>query len=391
MKKLFNTEFSITQFLFWGCYCGVASFASAFLLSRGFDNTTIGTVISSGSLLSIIMGPLIADFADKHRQYSGMKILAYIFAFMLVILFPILFIKEGRMILSVSFCISLAIINATISNINALSFELEETGNKINYGFGRAMGSLGYALVSLFLGGLILRFGSDTVIIFCIVLSLSLSLIMTLTDRHYRKCAVKEKDREKTLPVSTGEFFRNNKSLILFCLFASLVYFMSNVLNTYMYQAVIAVGGDSSDMGRIFSIMAFVEIPVLFIFDRLRKRFSLESLMIFATFNYVIKSLFFLSGNIAFFYVGQLFQMTSYAIFMPSIIVYISSNTARNEAVRGQAVYNTFNCIMGIIAQFAGGIILDHFGVRILLYLSVCVTLFGSLMTVIYLFKRKAV
>ncbi len=46
-----------------------------------------------------------------------------------------------------------------------------------------------------------------------------------------------------------------------------------------MLQVVENVGGTSEDMGRILSIMAFLEIPPLFLFERINRRVSCKTLL----------------------------------------------------------------------------------------------------------------
>ena len=391
MKKPFNFAFRLIQFFFWSSSCAITSYVSVFLLPKGYDNTAIGSIISLGLLISILFGPIIATIADNSKNSTLMTVMAEVFIILMVLLFPTLFIKEKNILLSILFCLSIAISYATIANVNALCFILEETGEKIRYGFGRAMGSLGYAVTSAVLGIAILRLGNNIIIISSIVVLFIMTVILLITDNNYRKVLRKANKTIKEKTVTTKEFFKNNKTLIVTLFFLATIFFFSNALNnSYMFQVVSSIGGTSEDMGLIFSIMALMEIPAMFIFDKLIEKIPLKSLMVFSAVTFLIKNAFFFSKNIAFFYIAQIFQATSFAIMMPAIVVYINSKTTKPEAVRGQAIFNTFNAVVGILASFIGGLILDNLGVRQLLYIGYAISLLGVILS-IYRLKKKSV
>ena len=67
------------------------------------------------------------------------------------------------------------------------------------------------------------------------------------------------------------------------------IYFSNAVLNSFMLQIVNDVGGTSEDMGRVLSLMAFLEIPALFFFDNVRARFSCGSILKVAAVSFGVK------------------------------------------------------------------------------------------------------
>ena len=50
---------------YWAAAAGVMSFASAFLLAKGFAPSMVGVLLASGNLLSCALQPLLADRADR--------------------------------------------------------------------------------------------------------------------------------------------------------------------------------------------------------------------------------------------------------------------------------------------------------------------------------------
>ena len=58
------------QTFFWMCYASVMGFASMFLLDRGFDNSRVGILIAAAGLLSALLQPVIAAYADRPGSLS---------------------------------------------------------------------------------------------------------------------------------------------------------------------------------------------------------------------------------------------------------------------------------------------------------------------------------
>ena len=49
MKRIFNIEYSGIHASYWMAYAVISGFASAFLLDKGYTNSQIGIIISTGS------------------------------------------------------------------------------------------------------------------------------------------------------------------------------------------------------------------------------------------------------------------------------------------------------------------------------------------------------
>lgn len=67
------------------------------------------------------------------------------------------------------------------------------------------------------------------------------------------------------------QFVKRNKLFLIASLGVGGIFFSNAVFNSFMLQIVEGVGGNSEDMGRVFSLMAFCEIPPMFFFSRVHK------------------------------------------------------------------------------------------------------------------------
>ncbi|MDO4745792.1 MAG: MFS transporter, partial [Bacillota bacterium] len=70
MKKLLNVEYSCIHGTYWMFYGVVSSFASVFLLAKGFSNWNIGVTLAVANVLAVILQPVVADVADRAKKLS---------------------------------------------------------------------------------------------------------------------------------------------------------------------------------------------------------------------------------------------------------------------------------------------------------------------------------
>ena len=52
MKKTLTFQYTFHQIAYWATAAGVVSFATAFLLQKGFEASVIGVLLAAGNLLS---------------------------------------------------------------------------------------------------------------------------------------------------------------------------------------------------------------------------------------------------------------------------------------------------------------------------------------------------
>ena len=65
MKKNLTFRYTLQQCAYWAAAAGVVSFATAFLLEKGFAASHIGVLLAAGNLLSCAFQPFLADRADR--------------------------------------------------------------------------------------------------------------------------------------------------------------------------------------------------------------------------------------------------------------------------------------------------------------------------------------
>ena len=391
-----------------GMYYGVAgSFASAFLLARGYSNAEIGIILAVGNILAVFLQPLIADLADRSKKLSLIGV-TQLSAVLLMVLTGLLFVmKQKSAALWVVYMFIMAWMTTLQPLFNSLAFKLEETGVHINFGACRSVGSLAYAVLCAFLGTLVEAKGVGV-----LPLSGEIVLLMLLASIWVTKTQFDRMVGEKTgkqavsvlgecgqVPVADAEeaeeinlalFVKRNKLFVVLNLAVIGVFFSNSILNNFMLQVVEGVGGTSEDMGRIFSVMAFLEIPALFFFDKIKERFSCQLILKFAAICFTLKVLLiYLAESVTMIYVAHLLQTLSFGLFLPAMVSFIGEVMAKGEAVKGQALYTVMTTASSMLASVLGGIMLDVSGPGFMLLVSTIVTGLGALVLVLIVDRIK--
>ena len=223
-------------------------------------------------------------------------------------------------------------------------------------------------------------------------LTAALLLALFLVVRHFgmagqgtAKTTVRAAEPAETIEnITLIDFIRDNKVFTLMQLGIAAIYFQNSVLNNFMLQIVESVGGTSEDMGRVLAVMAFLEIPALFFFDRIRRWFCCQTLLKVAAIGFTVKILLiFVAKDITLIYAAHLLQPFSFALFLPAMVAFTDEIMRRGEAVKGQACYTMMITASSIIASIAGGVLLDTAGAKMMLLVATILTGVGAAMVVL--------
>ena len=407
MGKLLNIKYGCIHGTYWMYYGVAGSFASAFLLARGYSNAEIGIILAVGNILAVFLQPLIADLADRSKKLSLIGV-TQLSAVLLMVLTGLLFVmKQKSAALWVVYMLIMAWMTTLQPLFNSLAFKLEETGVHINFGACRSVGSLAYAVLCAFLGTLVEAKGVGVLPlsgeIVLLMLLASLWVTKTQFDRMVGEKTGKQAvsvlgecghvpaaDAEEAEEINLALFVKRNKLFVVLNLAVIGVFFSNSILNNFMLQVVEGVGGTSEDMGRIFSVMAFLEIPALFFFDKIKERFSCQLILKFAAICFTLKVLLiYLAESVTMIYVAHLLQTLSFGLFLPAMVSFIGEVMAKGEAVKGQALYTVMTTASSMLASVLGGIMLDVSGPGFMLLVSTIVTGLGALVLVLIVDRIK--
>lgn len=381
-------------------YGVISSFASVFLLAKGFSNWNIGITLAVANVLAVILQPITADIADRAKRLSIIGISEILTVLMMVVTAGLFVISGSMMGLALVFILLIAWHTVLQPLFNTLTFIIEEAGVHINFGIARSMGSLAYAALVAVLGTIVERRGIMALPVTGEVILMMLLLSLVLTKRSYDKAPGKAPQGELCEAEATAlceeesinlvQFCKRNKVFFLLNIGVIGLYFSNSILNNYMMQIVDVVGGTSEDMGRILSVMAFCEIPTMVCFDWLRQKFSCQLMMKIASLGFALKiALCWLANSVTMIFMAQFVQLISFALFLPAMVHFIDEIMSRGEAVKGQALFTTMITVTTVVSSLAGGAILDISGAKTLTFIATLATAAGAAVIIATVDKIK--
>ena len=371
-------------------YGVISSFSSAFLLDKGYTNSEIGIILAAASVISVFLQPALADIADRSKKLDVIGVSEISTVMMMVFGIGLFIFQRKSVALWVVYVLLMAWELALQPIFNSFARKLAEGGTKINFGICRAGGSMGYAIFTTFLGSFVEKYGTGILPGTGMTVMAILLALLLLCQRTFRRSVsenYQERIREDAVsyPEEPAEdidlktFVKKNRLFIVLSFFILILFFQNAILNNFMYQIVEGVGGDSGDLGRVYGVMAGLEVPALFFFDNIHKRFSCSTLLKVASIAFALKLItMFMADSVAMIYAAHFFHIFSFPLFLPAIVQFINEIMEKGEAVRGQAVYTTAITIASIFASILGGMILDASGPKLMLLVSVVLTVIGA-------------
>ena len=178
---------------------------------------------------------------------------------------------------------------------------------------------------------------------------------------------------------------------MIFVVGVILVFFTHTIINNFFIQVITPIDGTESQMGIAVFIAAIVELPAMAMFNVMRKKIDCSTLLKISVIIFGLKHLLtFLATNVFMVYVAQVLQIGAYAIFIPASVYYVNEVISKPDLVKGQSMVTVGITASGIIANLAGGILLDTIGVHDLLMIGVVVSVIGALIVFMSIEKKRA-
>ena len=398
--KVLNIEYSAIFGTYWMIYAVVSSFASVFMLARGYSNSQIGITLAAANVLAFIMQPLVADFTDRSKRLGIIGVTEIMAVLMMIFTVGMFAFKGGTVALCVVFVLLIAFHTVLQPLFNSLAFKLEECGIATNYGVARAGGSLAYSIFIAILGTLVEKLGITILPVCSEIICALMILALFLTNRTYLKNmkedlpplpGTSKASQEEEEDINLIMFIKRNKMFFLVNIGVVGLFFSNAILNNYMAQIVTAIGGTTEDMGRILGMMAFLEIPTMVFFKRIKRHFSCQLLLKIASIGFTLKiALCWLASSVTMLFIAQLFQIVSFALFLPGMVYFTGEIMSRGESIKGQALFTTMITLTTIFSSLLGGWILDIAGAKMLTFIATIATAAGAVLIIAVIDKVKS-
>ena len=376
MKRTLTIRYTLQQMAYWAAAAGILSFASAFLLEKGFTTAQVGTLLASGNILSCIVQPILADRADRsgaqmiNRYVVGLTVLCAA-CFTVIQLLPL-----PRWLFGLLYLMGVFTFDAMMPLLNSVCVAYNQQNYKINYGVGRGIGSFAYSLAALAIGKVIAGMGADWMIWIVLVL-LAGNVVVTLG--YPRLDAQELREKQVSECCSIPVFFKRYKWYCVSLLGVMLLAMFHAMTENYLIKIMGRLGGDSGSVGVALFIATAIEMPVILWFDTVRKHIPDNRLLKLAGLSFLLKAvLLLIAPSVTSIYLIQLLQATSYSFLSPTQLYYANAKVQQADMVKGQAFITASYTLGCAIGNFTGGQLLEHFGVVALLIAGIVMAAAGT-------------
>ena len=382
-------QYCILQGSYWASFCVIYAFATVFLLSRGFESSMIGVIIAAGNILGVVLQPMVASIADRSEKISLHKLTAMLSVIMILLLVLLYFVPNGLLAVAVLFLLTDTFLQVIQPLINSVSVYYVNQGVSVDFGAARGIGSLSYAAASYILGIVVEKFGTRSIlmagILVALVLLVTVLSMPVLSSSAASRLGEKEPEQNDAgLIVFAGRY----KNFMLTLAGITLLFTFHNMNNAYLIKVIENVGGTSADMGRMLSIAAVTELPVMFLFSRISKHFKSSTLLMVSSAFFAIRAAgFMLAGNVMTMYLAAMLQIGSFALYIPSSVYYVNETMLDQDKFKGQAVMTATNTLGGVFGSLFGGFLIDNAGVGTMN--TVCFAMAAAGAVLVFLFAGR--
>lgn len=394
-SKRYMILYAAIQGTYWMGICAAISYASVYLLDKGYTNSQIGILMAVSNVLAVILQPLIASFADSHPRIALNHITALLSTILTLSAAILIMVVTKSVVLTIIMTFVATLIMTIQPLMNALSTVYEKEGVYINFGLARGAGSLSYAILSTCIGYLL---KVHTVIIIPVILTIITAAFTVLTvvfrmkyketktSVHNETQAKSEQAKDLlTQPEneekasSLFEFIKTNKRFMVFLGGIFLIFYHHQTLSVFTIQVIESFQGTSTQMGIANSIAAIFEVPAMLLTALFIKKFGCQTMLKVAACVFAVKHFIILgAGSVTAYYVSQVLQFGSYAIFIPASVYYVSHLLSKKDAVKGQAFITTAMTLSTVFASIISGRLLDVTSVHHVIEAGTVIALIGS-------------
>ena len=384
-SKNLTASYAPIQGLYWMYFAPVMSFSSFYLLSGGFSNTQIGVIAAIASVLSAVLQPVLASYADRPESPSLKKLIQLMYLLQ-ILLAAGLFVSHSTVLTGLLYGCSITILLLLTPFINALGMESINQGYQLNFGLARGAGSILYAAICYVLGIITVKAGPvsipSTMMLLCL-LSLGTLALFPFSKSPVTSTATAA--TAKKTDSSPLAFFKKYKhfSLVVFgCIF---IYLSHILLNNFSFQIAVSKGGGSAEMGTASAIAAISELPALFLFGFIIRKFRSNVLLKVSGIFYTLKALgTLLAPGIPVFFGVQVFQMLGWGLMTAASVYYVNAVMEPEDAIKGQAYFTMSYTLGSVLGSLLGGTLIDLAGTQAMLLFATVSALFGAVIVFIF-------
>jgi len=348
---LVGTAFRIRSGYFW-FYAAVGAFTpyiSLYYRDLGMTGFQLGILMALPALWTALTGPVWGAVADSLAIHRLLLRSVFLVAAAVALV-------STRPTHFVTLLILMSILAASLVPVTPLmdSYAVSEAERRgVSYGSLRVLGSIGYTVMVLVMGGVLGDRVSSRFLIWyaaCLLIAwVSVFGLPRLAERQPR-------------PLLDGlQAVRRSKPFLLLILVAYLLASGYAVIGSFLSIHMQELGGSTSIIGAAFAVSAVSEFPVLFFSGWILTRMGARQVLLISICVYIVRfAVLSFAPNAGWIIVAQLFHGMSFGAFLIASVTLAHRLVGRENAATAQAALGTMSVGFGsITGSLIAGALLD--------------------------------
>ena len=396
--KMFTKEnliFGAAGFITFALNSIFLTFSVSFFSEAGCSETQIGFMVAVTVLVSMLSQVATGYLNDNVITVKKVVLIQIVLTIVSVLLmlpmqgsYPMLFLLyalyslTGRMMTQM---------------IDGYITRVAQRRSALDFGITRGLSSMGYATAAMVGGQMIQHFGGLKMmfVLHTIFGILAFVVVLFLEDVPLNKKAapdVTATANPDSFAVAAKAVFRT-RGFVLVSIACMLMQTGIYIVLTYYQLIVKEVGGQDGHVGLAMFLLSMSEVPVLWNFYRLRKRFKNGHMMVFAMLMYVVRAALWISfQNVVGVIMIQMMQGLTYAVFLPAAMRYMQDLVPERHMSTGIMIWLAIYSSGGqIVGSLVGGILLESGGIVPLYIASAAANTLGAALMVFAMRRKTAV
>jgi MFS transporter, PPP family, 3-phenylpropionic acid transporter len=381
--KSIKLNLLIVYFLAYGALACYFPFLAVYFKSRELTYIQTGIAFSIISLVSIIVQPLMGYLADKYLSKTKILLINMFACSLLIYLY---IFANGFYSVALATIALIFFQGSIMSILDAYCYDISDKVPEVNYGQIRLMGSIGFAVLSLILGGLIQNF--DINISFFLYSGLFMVSALILSGIGFKSTL-------HSVRPSTTDIFEvlKNYKFILFVLSVMVLNIAIQAHGNYIAMLIEATGGNVANLGFVWFASALSEIPAFFFGAKLLKKYGEMNIYIISLILYIIRMLlsaYSTSYNMVI--AVQFMQSITYPLYLFATMQYINVIVPDKIRASGITMLSSLGFgLGGLIGNLGGGFILQYRGPFFLYKFMAMICCLSLLIILVLKYKEKQV
>ena len=346
LKLLYIVEF--------GALACFSPFLTYYFQLRGLSYTQIGIAYAVSSITGVVAQPVWGVVTDKYLNKRTTMIITMVLSSFSI--YNFVFAKNFYYILF-SIALLLSFQSSLLSVSDAYIYEIMEHHKDIQYGRIRLMGSLAFAIIALSLGQSIKYFGINSAFfLYSIIMFMGVIIV----------CCIDYKDKTTPPKIDLSDITSLIKDRRFFIFIVSIIF--ANIAlgsnGSYISLLIQKTGGDVSQLGLLWFIIAISELPIFFFGKKLLKKHGELNLLIIGMALFTIR--YFLDSictSYVYVILIQVMQGITFPLFIMAALEYLNNITPRKMKTSSMTFFGAACGLGGFIGNIGCGILLEHISI----------------------------